>query len=264
MAVVADSVMSFSDHIVYVDESGDHSLTSIDANFPIFCLAFCIFKKEDYARTAVPMLHEFKFRWFGHDSHVLHESDIVKRRFPFSFLQYDRIRDRFMDDLSGVLDATPMTVIAAVIRKENLTRRYSSPENPYQLALLFCLEKTFEFLQSKGEGEASCHVICESRSPKEKPGRGKEDRELELEFRRIVAGDHYLQRHGSQMPCFDIHFVSKLANSCGLQLADLIARPIGLRILRGHQPNRAFDIIQPKIWSGPSGQSSWYGLKVFP
>lgn len=256
--------MNFSDYIVYVDESGDHSLTSIDENFPIFCLAFCIFRKDECARTAVPLLHEFKFRWFGHDSHVLHESDIVKRRFPYSFLQYDAIRESFMADLSGVLEATPMTVIAAVIRKERLTRRYSSPENPYQLALLFCLEKAFEFLQANGEGAGSCHVICESRSPREKPGRGKEDLELELEFRRIVAGDHYLQRRGSEMPCFEIQFVPKLANSCGLQLADLIARPIGLRILRGHQPNRAFEIIQRKIWRGPDGQSSWYGLKVFP
>lgn len=256
--------MSFSEYIIYVDESGDHSLISIDENFPIFCLAFCIFRKDEYARTAVPLLHEFKFRWFGHDSHVLHESDIVKRRFPYSFLQYDGIRERFMGDLSSVLEVTPMTIIAAVIRKQNLARRYARPENPYQLALLFCLEKAFEFLRVNGEGEASCHVICESRSPKEKPGRGREDRELELEFRRIVAGDHYLQSQRSEMPCFDIHFVSKLANSCGLQLADLIARPIGLRILRGHQPNRAFDTIQPKIWKGPSGQSSWYGLKVFP
>jgi hypothetical protein len=66
------------------------------------------------------------------------------------------------------------------------------------------------------------------------------------------------------MPDFEINFVSKQANSAGLQLADLIARPIGLRILRPQQPNRAFDIIQPKIWRGPQDQSSWYGLKVFP
>ena len=33
----------FSDYIVYVDESGDHSLESIDINYPVFVLAFCIF-----------------------------------------------------------------------------------------------------------------------------------------------------------------------------------------------------------------------------
>jgi hypothetical protein len=34
--------MEKSDYIIYVDESGDHSLTSIDPQFPVFTLAFCI------------------------------------------------------------------------------------------------------------------------------------------------------------------------------------------------------------------------------
>ena len=36
-------MQQFSDFMVYVDESGDHSLTSIDKNYPIFVLAFCVF-----------------------------------------------------------------------------------------------------------------------------------------------------------------------------------------------------------------------------
>lgn len=43
--------MRFSDYIVYVDESGDHSLTSIHAGYPIFVLALCIFHKEEYANV---------------------------------------------------------------------------------------------------------------------------------------------------------------------------------------------------------------------
>ena len=31
---------AFSDYVVYVDESGDHSLTSINPDFPIFCFGF--------------------------------------------------------------------------------------------------------------------------------------------------------------------------------------------------------------------------------
>ncbi|MGK9264125.1 DUF3800 domain-containing protein [Sinorhizobium meliloti] len=255
--------MSFSNFIIYVDESGDHSLTSIDENYLVFVLSFCIFEKVQYSAQASRDLQDFKFRWFGHDSFVLHESDIVKRRFPFGFLQFDDIRERFLSDLSAVLEMTPMTVIAAVIRKEALKRRYTNPENPYQLALLFCLEKANEFLRFHDD-RGECHVVCESRSPREKPGRGKEDLELELEFRRIVAGQHFLQPSGVSMPDFEINFVSKQANSAGLQLADLIARPIGLRILRPTQPNRAFEIIQRKIWRGPENNSMWYGLKVFP
>lgn len=237
-----------------MDESGDHSMTSIDANYPVFSLAFCIFKKSDYLHKAVPLMQEFKFKWFGHDTIVMHEADIVRRRGAFGFLQFDKLRDRFMDDLSAVIEAMPMTVFASVIRKENLKKKYANPENPYQLGLLFCMEMAHKHLKSCGAHGDRCHIICESRSPRLKEGTGKEDAALELEFRRIVAGDHYLQRPGEAMPCFELVFASKLANSTGLQIADLIARPLGLRVFRGDQQNRAYKLIFPKI----------AGMKVFP
>lgn len=258
--------MQFGEYIIYVDESGDHSMTSIDENYPIFSLAFCVFKKTDYINTAVPAMQEFKFRWFGHDTVVMHEADIVKKRGPFHFLQYDKIRERFMADLTKVIEDMPMTVISSVIRKDLLKRRYARPENPYQLGLLFCMEMAHAFIKHKGNDGHQCHIICESRSPREKVGRGKEDATLELEFRRIAAGDHYLQssKRGSLMQCFDIVFASKLANSTGLQIADLIARPIGLKVLKSEQLNRAFEVIDRKIWKGPFERSQNFGLKIFP
>lgn len=58
--------MTNSDYIIYVDESGDHSLTSIDPHYPIFVVAFTIFHKATYA-TAVENLLHLKFETFGHD-----------------------------------------------------------------------------------------------------------------------------------------------------------------------------------------------------
>ena len=119
--------MRFSDFIIYVDESGDHSLESIDPEYPLFVLAFCIFRKADYVRTAVPSVQDLKFNWFGHDLVILHENEIVKRKPPFSFLQYDNLRARFMGDLNAIVANAPMTVIAAAIRKEALKRRHTGP-----------------------------------------------------------------------------------------------------------------------------------------
>jgi len=42
----------------------------------------------------------------------------------------------------------------------------------------------------------------------------------------------------------------------GLQFADLIARPIGIHVLRPEQQNRAWDIIKEKIYND--------GLVVLP
>jgi hypothetical protein len=63
--------MPDSDYIIYADESGDHSLTKIDAHYPIFVVAFAIIEKATYT-TAIQKLLTIKFQHFGHDMVVLH------------------------------------------------------------------------------------------------------------------------------------------------------------------------------------------------
>lgn len=75
----------YSKYIVYVDESGDHGLESIDPNYPVFVLAFCVFHKQYYAQKIVPAIEAFKFKHFGHDSVVLHEHDIRKEKVSSDF-----------------------------------------------------------------------------------------------------------------------------------------------------------------------------------
>ncbi len=63
---------------------------------------------------------------------------------------------------------------------------------------------------------------------------------------------------------FELVMVAKSANSTGLQLADLVARPVGIKVLRPDQPNRAYDIVQPKLRRSPAGEVRGWGLKIFP
>lgn len=56
----------------------------------------------------------------------------------------------------------------------------------------------------------------------------------------------------------------KKCDSAGLQIADLVARPIGRRILDPTQPNRAYEIIEKKFRRSPRGKIEGWGLKVFP
>ena len=62
---------SHSDYIVYVDESGDHSLTSINPRYPLFVLSFCVFRKSVYNEQVAPALRRVKCAAFGHDMVVL-------------------------------------------------------------------------------------------------------------------------------------------------------------------------------------------------
>ena len=241
-----------SDYIVYVDESGDHGLLSIDPQYPVFVLAFCVFKKDDYRALACPALQELKFHHFGHDMVVLHEHKIRKAIGPFSFLVNAARRERFMQDLNGLISSTPLTLIASVIQKGRLRERYASPQNPYHIALAFGLERIASFLRAQGQGDRATHVVFECRGK-------KEDLELAQEFERVCAGANY---RGERLP-FEMTLADKKTNCCGLQLADLLARPVGRKVMNPRESNRAFDILEKKFYRH-EGRLQGFGLKVFP
>jgi hypothetical protein len=148
-----------------------------------------------------------------------------------------------MAELSEIIEAVPISIVASIIRKDELARRYVRPENPYQLALLFCMERAREFLDGFSfDPDGIAHIVCEARGG----SGGTEDVELEQEFRRICAGQNRLRP--SPLRGFDIVSADKKTNSTGLQIADLVARPIGMHTLRPEQYNRAYEIIRPMIW----------------
>lgn len=245
--------MGFSDYVIYVDESGDHGLTSIDPDYPIFVLNFCIFEQEHYAGTVVPALKRFKFRWFGHDVVVLHEHDIVKQKAPFGFLQNLTKRERFLTELTEIVEQAQFILVSAVIDKRRLITRYASPENPYEIGLRFCMERAWAFLKERGQDGRQTAVIVERRGK-------REDNDLELVFRRVCDGGN---RWG-KMPTLSFVPADKRINSSGLQIADLTARPIGRHVLAPGQPNRAYDIIATKFRRSSAGKIDGWGLKVFP
>ncbi|MEO8206136.1 MAG: DUF3800 domain-containing protein [Chthoniobacterales bacterium] len=248
----------FSKYIVYVDESGDHGMENIDIQFPVFVLAFCVFHKVHYSEKVVPALEKFKFKHFGHDQIVLHESEIRKERGCFRIFPTRKHKEDFLDELTSCIEASNFILISCVINKQSLSDQQEKPPNPYHIALRFCLETLHDFLKEKGEEHNRTHVVVEQRGK-------KEDNELELEFRRICDGRNTSE---ADLP-FEILFADKKAMSSGLQLADLVARPIGLHVFRGDQENRAFEVLEKKFFcAGGRNQvgaayQNW-GLKIFP
>ncbi|MCS5717369.1 DUF3800 domain-containing protein [Herbiconiux sp. CPCC 205763] len=103
----------FGDYVVYVDESGDHSLVSIDREYPVFVLAFCIFHVPHYVRRVIPAVEDLKFRYFGHDMVVLHEHEIRKEKAPFQILRDSQLRCDFLADLTRVIVEARFGVVAS-------------------------------------------------------------------------------------------------------------------------------------------------------
>lgn len=254
---VRTDVRKFSTFIVYVDESGDHGMQKSDDNYAVFILAFCVFHKRYYTDTVVPSLERFKFKYFGHDHIVLHENEIRKEKGVFKFVNRQE-KDEFLNELTSIIDLSNFILISSAIDKERLRDRAGVQPHPYHLALGFCLETLFEFLHEKSQTESLTHIVFERRGP-------KEDNELELEFRRMCDGSNKL---GVKFP-FQIVFADKKVNSSGLQLADLVARPIGLRVLKPQQENRAFAVLKKKFYcsggreNAGEGFEDW-GLKIYP
>ena len=207
----------FSDYIVFVDESGDHGLKNIDENFPLFCLAFCVVKKDDYVSKIVPSFQQLKFDFWGHDAVILHEHDIRKSKGDFSLLRTNPIlRNSFLDQLNQIMNNAEFDLFASVVDKNKHISRYDNPWSPYEIALLFCMERILKHLLDKGEEGKLAHIVFESRGK-------KEDRELEIEFRRVCANRSnwgYKNLNFSRIR-FEPVFASKSINSTGLQMADL-------------------------------------------
>ncbi len=243
------TVPEFSNLIVYVDESRNHG--AVSSEFPLFVLAFCVFDKGEYANTATSLIHRLKFKHFGHDGVVLHERDIRMSKPPFHILLNPTRREVFMADTTSLIERTPFELVGAVIDKPKLRERYPVPKDPYHLALQFGLERLQRIRQERND-TGKLHVIFESRN-------STDNAELELEFFRLCA-------EGLEGVPFDFVpiFCKKAANHCGLQIADLVARPIARHVMDPTQSNRAFDTVTPKFRSSPTGEIAGWGLKCFP
>lgn len=243
----------FSDYIVYADESGSASLDGqADPDYPVFVLSMILVKKAEYAQQIVPAMGKLKFDAVGHDQLILHEREIRRQKGDFAFLQVSHeVRTEFMAAIDDLVENAPLELFAAVINKPRLAEKYVSPMSPYSIALGFLMERILSLMLSRDQTGKLLHVCFECRGK-------KEDQELELAFRRIAANQlnwGYKNPDFTQMR-WEPKFVDKKSNSSGLQLADLTARPIGIRSLRPKQPNRAYDIIAKKF--------GYDGLKFFP
>lgn len=255
---ISENQRIHSNYVVYVDESGDHGVEKLDDQYPVFVLAFCIFHKRNYCETVIPSIEKFKFNYFGHDHIILHEHEIRKSKGAFSFLITRELKECFISDLTSIISLNNFIIASCVVDKSRLREKYPKPANPYNIALSHCIETLHQLLEEKGQSHLKTHVVFECRGD-------KEDKDLELEFRRICDGENKFKRNLS----LEIIFANKKVNSSGLQLADLIARPIGINYLRPNQNNRAYEVIKKKFFAKGGRKNAGkiyeeHGMKVFP
>lgn len=221
---------------MFCDECGDHSLSKIDADFPLFLLSLVLVDREEYARRIVPALARFKLDWFDHEGINLHSYEIRKIREPFAFLSRREWRDDFHSQLAALISDLPYRVFIVAVRKDSLVARHGiEAGNPYDLALSqgLCVVHTWV----EGHGGGNVAWVAESRGK-------RENRELASTWDEI-------HRNYPGMPSSEtLEFVPGSDNVAGLQLADLVGYPVARHILNPDRVNRAFEVIEPHLRNG--------------
>ncbi len=240
--------------IMFLDESGDHSLDKVDKSYPMFVLAGCIFDLDYYSNVAEPSINKLRIKYFGRTDIILRSYNIRKQKGDFSCLVDRKKRENFYNDLDILIKSLDFKIIAAVINKLKLKNQYHEPDNPYNLCLQFILERSVMFL-----GRSSDKLIfrIESREM-------HNDRKLAKVYENFRLSDHKLfKKEEIQSKFIDLSFNQKTQNIIGQQIADLVAYPIGISVLDKKRENKAFEIIKVKFHSKDEKYLN-YGLKIFP
>jgi len=109
--------------ILFLDESGDHNLSVVDPQYPLFVLGGVILD-QDYAEAELTAeLNAFKQALFGQTDIVLHTADITRNKNGFENLKDAAFRNRFYAALNTLMRRIRYSVVACAVRKdEHLSR----------------------------------------------------------------------------------------------------------------------------------------------
>lgn len=239
--------------LVYLDESGDHSMDNVDPASPVFCLALALFTVDDYVQRAQPAVTDLKMKYFGHDGVVLRSYDIRKNQGPFQILQNKSVLKDFMADMNDLMGSDFYELIAVAIRKDRHAAKYHNPAHPYDFAMEMALERLIDWAEVKQLTEV--RVIAEGRG-------AREDAALEAEFWRVISnGTSFRSRVRFRAVDFRFHCVTKATNLPGHQLADLAAYAVARHTRDPVKMYPPFQVVHPRLFKK---NSQVLGYKVFP
>ncbi|MBN1817161.1 MAG: DUF3800 domain-containing protein [Sedimentisphaerales bacterium] len=245
-------------YFMFLDETGDHGLSYIDKNFPIFLLCGCIINEPSFS-VMKQRIEKLKQDIFGSAEVVLHSRDIRKCEGAFQVLFDLALKEQFYSALNIVLSKCEYVLLGAAINKKKHIETYGkSAADPYSLSLSFVLERLVYFLDAHDSSD-TVDIFVEQRGQ-------KEDRQLLSHFNSIIdRGTYYVSSRRFKERITSFRFRPKRDNIVGLQVADLCAYPLARHLLNPKEPYVPFQIIEQKIYrKKDSGLYIGWGLKMFP
>ena len=241
-------------HHLFLDESGNHSLTAFEPAYPVFVLGGVIIADADL-KAVDEAVRAFKRDALGDECVVLHTADISRNRRGFEMLADGARRSRFHRELNELMRSLPFAVVACAIDKPALVRRYGDlAVDPYSLSLGIIVER---FCFALGEAEETGQITAESRSR-------RLDHDLVIAWDLLrLNGTRYVRPATVTRRISSFAFRTKAEALAGLELADLVVSPLG-RWVAGMPTKADLDIVVGKLRVGPDGSWAGAGLIVLP
>jgi hypothetical protein len=114
--------------VLFIDETGDHSLSKIDKSYPIFVLSGIIVDENYHDSDLTIILNDFKLRHFGTTEVVLHSQEMThpqnaKSREYIKFMDV-AFRRKFYKDFEHLLLQLDISAVACVIMKNKHFANY--------------------------------------------------------------------------------------------------------------------------------------------
>ncbi len=240
--------------LLFLDESGDHSLEAIDEDYPVFVLGGIIVDRSYYRAVMEPRVRQLKERFLGDAEVILHTTDIIRAKNGFEPLRDPEIRAGFYQELNEMMRDLEYMVVACAIKKDaHLSQYGESAVDPYMYALEVVLER---FCHEVGDVEHGGMVFAERR-------RVDIDEALDAQWKKFrESGTDSLRKDDVDKRIIDLSLKNKKLNIAGLQLADLVVSPIGRHVI-GKKPQPDWEIVESKFRRGRKGYKG-YGLVVLP
>lgn len=241
-------------YIFFIDESGDHGLTKVHTDFPVFLLCGVLIREEDYEAIR-QSFNTIKNSIWGNKDVIFHSRDIRKCEKEFQKFFDLELKAKFYEELNKIIAGAPYTIIASAIQKNRFIEQFGKlQDDVYEIALSFVIEQAVMVLKQINE-PATLSIIIEKRGK-------REDKNLDDHFQRIAGkgtGRLSAEEIAEYTPTFK--FKDKKDNINGLQLADLVAYPIARYVIEPNRANPAFDVLASKIYRTDGGLE---GLRIYP
>ena len=246
--------------VLFLDESGDHSLSIIDPQFPVFVLCGIIMDEEYHRSKASERLAEFKTRLFGNRNIILHTADFTRNKSGFEAMSNHEFRRDFFRALQELIQELEFKIVACVIKKQDHLQKYGLHAlDPYLLSLSVLVERfIFEC------GSTGGTIVAEARNP-------TLNNALELAFLDLkIRGTTFISATKVQKRIHNFAIREKKDNIAGLQMADVVATPIGRHAMgKATYPHYCtegdfFFVVKPKFRQSWDGKIEGMGLVILP